>query len=86
MDVDVPLQDIGIDSLTAVLMRNQLADLTGLALPAKIAFDHPNLTSLGDFLPTKLLEAGLDAAPGTATGPAATTTAEGGDAARTPSR
>ncbi|MBL1110394.1 amino acid adenylation domain-containing protein [Streptomyces sp. 5-8] len=71
VDVNVPLQDIGIDSLTAVLMRNQLADLTGLALPAKIAFDHPNLTSLGDFLLEKLLEAGLDTAPAAATGTAA---------------
>ncbi|MFJ8584812.1 amino acid adenylation domain-containing protein [Streptomyces sp. NPDC093595] len=70
VDVGVPLQDIGIDSLTAVLMRNQLADLTGLALPAKIAFDHPNLTSLADFLLEKLLEAGLDAAPQPATGTA----------------
>ncbi|WP_078959004.1 type I polyketide synthase [Streptomyces sp. NRRL S-4] len=76
VDVGVPLQDIGIDSLTAVLMRNQLADLTGLALPAKIAFDHPNLTSLSEFLLAKLLEAGLDAAPGTVTGPTATEAAE----------
>ncbi|WP_328314311.1 amino acid adenylation domain-containing protein [Streptomyces sp. NBC_00442] len=74
VDVSVSLQDIGIDSLTAVLMRNQLADLTGLALPAKIAFDHPNLTSLGDFLLERLLEAGLDAAPATATGEPATGT------------
>ncbi|WP_274563534.1 polyketide synthase [Streptomyces spiramyceticus] len=81
VDVDVPLQDIGIDSLTAVLMRNQLADLTGLALPAKIAFDHPNLTSLGDFLLAKLLEAGLDAAPQAATGTAATEAAEVAEAA-----
>ncbi|WP_369690767.1 beta-ketoacyl synthase N-terminal-like domain-containing protein [Nocardia crassostreae] len=58
VDVDLPLQDIGIDSLTAVLMRNQLADLTGLALPAKIAFDHPNLKALSQFLLAKLLEAG----------------------------
>ncbi|MBL1083714.1 amino acid adenylation domain-containing protein [Streptomyces actinomycinicus] len=79
VDVNVPLQDIGIDSLTAVLMRNQLADLTGLALPAKIAFDHPNLTSLGDFLLQKLLEAGLDAAPGTTVG-AAPEAAAAGDA------
>ncbi|GAA5086085.1 hypothetical protein GCM10023319_32690 [Nocardia iowensis] len=57
VDVDLPLQDIGIDSLTAVLMRNQLADLTGLALPAKIAFDHPNLKALAQFLLAKLLEA-----------------------------
>ncbi|MCT9088922.1 amino acid adenylation domain-containing protein [Streptomyces sp. ASQP_92] len=77
VDVSVSLQDIGIDSLTAVLMRNQLADLTGLALPAKIAFDHPNLTSLGAFLLEKLLEAGLEAAPEPATVPAAAATAEG---------
>ena len=60
VDVTLPLQDIGIDSLTAVLMRNQLADLTSLALPAKIAFDHPNLTALSEFLLAKLVEAGLD--------------------------
>ncbi|WP_078887602.1 type I polyketide synthase [Streptomyces sp. NRRL S-118] len=80
VDVGVPLQDIGIDSLTAVLMRNQLADLTGLALPAKIAFDHPNLTSLADFLLAQLLEAGLDAASPTATGTAATGPAEPAEA------
>ncbi|MEU9099689.1 amino acid adenylation domain-containing protein [Streptomyces sp. NPDC048361] len=72
VDVSVSLQDIGIDSLTAVLMRNQLADLTGLALPAKIAFDHPNLTSLAGFLLDKLLEAGLETAPAAAAAPTAT--------------
>jgi amino acid adenylation domain-containing protein/thioester reductase-like protein len=61
VDVDLPLQGIGIDSLTAVLMRNQLARLTGLALSAKIAFDHPNLRALSQFLLSKLLEAGLAA-------------------------
>ncbi|MBB5939896.1 polyketide synthase [Streptomyces zagrosensis] len=61
VDVSLPLQDIGIDSLTAVLMRNQLADLTGLALPAKIAFDHPHLKALADFLLARLVEAGVDA-------------------------
>lgn len=61
VDVTLPLQDIGVDSLTAVLLRNQLSDMTGLALPAKIAFDHPNLRSLGQYLLTKLEEAGLGA-------------------------
>jgi polyketide synthase 12 len=59
VDVGLPLQDIGIDSLTAVLLRNQLSDMSGLALPAKIAFDHPNLRSLGKFMLSKLQEAGL---------------------------
>lgn len=72
VDVNLPLQDIGIDSLTAVLMRNQLADLTGLALPAKIAFDHPSLKALGQFLLAKLQEAGLDASAEPAAGAVAT--------------
>ncbi|WP_432251155.1 amino acid adenylation domain-containing protein [Streptomyces sp. HNM1019] len=80
--VDLPLRDIGFDSLTAVLMRNQLANLTGLTLPARIAFGHPNLISLSDFLLTKLLEAGLDAAPGPGTGTGAVA-AEAADAAAT---
>jgi polyketide synthase 12 len=74
--VDLPLRDIGFDSLSAVLMRNRLANLTGLALPAKIAFDHPNLISLSDFLLAKLLEAGLDAASGSGTGAVATEAAD----------
>ncbi|MGH3375173.1 MAG: amino acid adenylation domain-containing protein [Actinoallomurus sp.] len=86
VDANLPLQDIGIDSLTAVLMRNQLADLTGLALPAKIAFDHPNLKALGQFLVTKLQEAGATApaepvagATVTATDPAEAAVASGLD-------
>jgi thioester reductase-like protein len=59
VDVGLPLQDIGIDSLMAVMLRNQLQDMTGLALSAKIAFDHPNLRSLGQFLLAKLQESGL---------------------------
>lgn len=62
VDVHLPLQDLGIDSLTAVLMRNQLADMTGLALPAKIAFDHPNLRALGQYILEKILELGLEVA------------------------
>lgn len=70
VDVTLPLQDIGIDSLSAVLMRNQLADLTGLALPAKIAFDHPNIVALAGYLHGRLVEAGVgsvDAAAASAT-------------------
>ncbi|MFL6653180.1 MAG: thioester reductase domain-containing protein [Sulfurifustis sp.] len=73
VDVSLPLQDIGVDSLTAVLLRNQLSDMTGLALPAKIAFDHPNLRSLGEFIFAKLREAGVGvqtSAPESAPAPA----------------
>ena len=50
LDVDLPLRDVGVDSLTAVLIRNQLAILTGLSLTARIVFDHANLRALGQHL------------------------------------
>ena len=78
VDVSLPLQDIGIDSLTAVLLRNQLSDMTGLALPAKIAFDHPNLRALSQFLLEKLTEAGLDSQEAPAEAGAAAKEAAGG--------
>ncbi|EMD60240.1 polyketide synthase PKS15 [Bipolaris sorokiniana ND90Pr] len=52
--VDKPLHDIGIDSLTAVLIRNQLANLTGMPLTANITFQHPNLKALGQTLLSEL--------------------------------
>ncbi|KAH6643321.1 polyketide synthase [Truncatella angustata] len=52
--VDRSLQDIGIDSLTAVQVRNHLATLTGLTLSVNIAFLHPNLKSLSQFLLSQL--------------------------------
>ena len=59
VDTSLALQDLGLDSLTAVLMRNQLGDITGLALPAKIAFDHPNLKALSSYLLERVVETGL---------------------------
>ncbi|KAH8658516.1 nonribosomal peptide synthetase 7 [Xylariales sp. PMI_506] len=58
LDVDVnrPLQDIGIDSLTAVQVRNRLAALTGLALSAGILFLYPSLKALSQFLLSRLQE------------------------------
>ncbi|KAK8106744.1 hypothetical protein PG999_010103 [Apiospora kogelbergensis] len=50
VDTSLSLQDIGIDSLMAVQMRNHLAKVTALTLSARLAFDHPNLKSLSEFL------------------------------------
>lgn len=46
LDVDLPLQQVGVDSLTAVMIRNKLASLTGLSLTPRIVFEHANLSAL----------------------------------------
>ncbi|KAK4459694.1 hypothetical protein QBC42DRAFT_311162 [Cladorrhinum samala] len=53
VDVDRPLRDVGIDSLTAVQIRNHLASLTGLTLSVNIAFLHANLRALSAALLTQ---------------------------------
>ncbi|KAK8101457.1 polyketide synthase [Apiospora kogelbergensis] len=77
VDVGIPLQQIGVDSLTAVLTRNQLANLTKLSLPTSIVFDHPNLTSLSRFLLAKVLDNSADSSNKSESGiatPASSTT------------
>jgi acyl carrier protein len=42
--------DLGVDSLMAVDLKNRLARDLGLALPATLAFDHPDAERLARFL------------------------------------
>ncbi|MCK9873257.1 type I polyketide synthase [Nocardiopsis dassonvillei] len=48
--VDRDFLEIGFDSLTAVELRNQLRSLTGLRLPAGLAFKYPTPTAVAGFL------------------------------------
>ena len=50
MAAAVPLKQLGLDSLMAVELRNHLARLGGVPLPATLAFDHPTLDALADRL------------------------------------
>jgi len=54
IDPQKPLQELGLDSLMAVEMRNIVNGFLGRALPATLLFKYPSLMELSGFLTTEL--------------------------------
>ncbi|MEU5637021.1 type I polyketide synthase, partial [Streptomyces rishiriensis] len=58
-----PFTDLGIDSLSAIELRNGMNRVTGLRLPSTLVFDHPDCRALADFLLTRVADDTAPAAP-----------------------
>jgi NAD(P)-dependent dehydrogenase (short-subunit alcohol dehydrogenase family)/acyl carrier protein len=61
---DKAFRELGVDSLTAIEIRNQLVAATGLRLPAGLVFDYTTVRVLADHLLSELLGDPKDLAAG----------------------
>jgi len=60
MPADLPLQELGLDSLMALELRNVLAAAMGRPLSATLLFDYPTIRGLAEYLLRLLAEDGTE--------------------------
>ncbi|WP_428342908.1 SDR family NAD(P)-dependent oxidoreductase [Mycobacterium sp.] len=63
IDPGAAFQDFGLDSLTAVELRNRLKTVTGLTLPPTLTFDNPTPAAVAEYIVRQIAEA-LDTGSG----------------------
>nr|WP_274382987.1 SDR family NAD(P)-dependent oxidoreductase [Streptomyces pratensis] len=56
VSVKRPFWELGLDSVTAVQLRNRLGGVTGRKLPAGLVFDYPTVSGLVDYLHGELCQ------------------------------
>lgn len=71
LDPHQPLQELGLDSLLSIELRNSLSACLGVSLPATLLFNYPTLSALADYIAREFLSGAADAAPTTSRPPQA---------------
>jgi NADPH:quinone reductase-like Zn-dependent oxidoreductase/NAD(P)-dependent dehydrogenase (short-subunit alcohol dehydrogenase family)/acyl carrier protein len=64
IEAQLPFQDLGFDSLTAVELRNRLKTATGLTLSPSLIFDFPTPEALAEHVDEQLSSVATDAPAG----------------------
>jgi NADPH:quinone reductase-like Zn-dependent oxidoreductase/acyl carrier protein len=67
VDPDQPLQELGLDSLLSIELRNVLSSCLNRSLPATLLFNYPTLNALAGFILREIfVDAAIDLEPQTA--------------------